>query len=469
MNLYDFSKAISALNKGGEFPGALAFFEENKAAFTGQIAGNSYLVTDMLNAYRKTNNILEAFQFIELYNIKIDDTTHEHVLTKYGWLLFDKYKLENKSDASDGSDGSFGGDDGECADNTHHAISAISDTFALIKEYLPLILQYNNMYTNSVVSQIFNIVQKTEKKKNNVDWDFLNELCAVIPPGRLATSCDTIQVKRKGKIGPMELASDRETWYAIKSKALFETENYEECIEVSKKALETFEKFHYSNDAWFARRIALAKKHLGNATDALNELLSILKKKREWFIQYEIAVIYSENNELDKAYAYAVDAINNFGDLEYKVGLLAQLADILRLRGESELSFKHYMLAKLLRMQEGWKVPAALEAALHHAGQPQMPPDQLPALRRELQSYWVSLKPQNQGQRLTGKIIKILHDNDVNGTVGFIKYDGNKSIYFRLNVADALRNKLRAGLEDVEFEISPPNADGKTRAVRLSG
>ena len=83
-------------------------------------------------------------------------------------------------------------------------------------------------------------------------------------------------------------------------------QQYQECFEVSKQALEAFEKFHYSNDIWFARRIALSKKFLGNSTDALNELLLVLKRKREWFIQSEVAEIYKENGDFDTAFKYAI-------------------------------------------------------------------------------------------------------------------------------------------------------------------
>ena len=55
---------------------------------------------------------------------------------------------------------------------------------------------------------------------------------------------------------------------------------FQECYDVSKLALETFEKFHYSNDIWFARRIALSKKNLGNSEDAIKELQQILRKKK---------------------------------------------------------------------------------------------------------------------------------------------------------------------------------------------
>lgn len=323
----------------------------------------------------------------------------------------------------------------------------------------------------------FGFLLKKFKDKPSVNWAVVNKFCDLVSVEALDTECRTIEVERKGEKKQMELASDKENWFAFKTKALFETAQYQECFEISKKALETFEKFHYSNEIWFARRIALSKKHLGNSADALNELLQVLRRKKEWFIQTEVAEIYKENGDFDKAFKYAIEAINNFGDLEYKVGLLVQIAEILEKKEEKELAFKHYSLSKLLRQQEEWKVPQTIEYALQNLGFTQILLEQLPNLKKELKNYWNTFKPQqtrptanknttNSNQQQTGKIDKILH-NDEKGADGFIKYDNNKSVYFRLNATDELIKKLTVGLE-VTFKILPPKEDGKKeRAIQI--
>lgn len=319
----------------------------------------------------------------------------------------------------------------------------------------------------------FGFLLKKFKDKPAVNWTVVNKFCDLISVEALDTECRTIEVERKGEKKPMELASDKENWYAFKTKALFETGMYQECFEVSKQALEAFEEFHYSNEIWFARRIALSKKHLGNSDEALNELLKILRRKKEWFIQNEVAEIYKENGDFDKAFKYAIEAINNFGDLEYKVGLLVLIGDILAKKQENELSFKHYMLSKLLRQQEEWKVPQTLDYALQNLDFAQISMEQLPSLRKELKNYWNSFKSKqtikstaNNNQKLIGKIDKILH-NDEKGVDGFIKYDNNRSIYFRLQATDRLIRNLNIGFE-VTFKILPPKEGGKKgRAVNL--
>jgi tetratricopeptide (TPR) repeat protein len=318
----------------------------------------------------------------------------------------------------------------------------------------------------------FSYLLKKFKDKPSVNWSVVNKFCDLVSVDSLDTECKTIEIERKGERKPMEFASDKENWYAFKTKALFETQQYLQCLELSKQALEVFKKFHYANEVWFARRIALSKKHLGNSIDALNELLQVLRRKKEWFIQSEVAEIYKENGDFDKAFQYAIEAINNFGDLEYKVGLLVLIAEILEKKPEKELSFKHYMLSKLLRQQEEWKVPQNLDFALRSLGYTQISLEQLPNLKKELRNYWNSFKPQqpkptgNNNQQLTGRIDKILH-NDEKGADGFIKYDNNKSVYFRVNTTDELTKKLNVGLK-VIFKILPPKENGKKeRAVSI--
>ena len=74
-------------------------------------------------------------------------------------------------------------------------------------------------------------------------------------------------------------------------------------------------------------------------------------------------------------------------------------------------------------------------------------------------------KLKNATQRQMGKIDRILH-NDEKGADGFIKFDGNKSIYFRVNATEEIIKKIVVGLE-VEFKVLPATEDKKEKAVQL--
>ena len=352
----------------------------------------------------------------------------------------------------------------------YEMISALIET-----NHYDVIFNFIEQHNVALEAKNFSYLLKKFKDKPSVNWTVVNRFCDLVSVESLDTECRTIEVERKGEKKPMELASSKEDWYAIKTKALFETQHYQDCFELSKKALESFEKFHYSNDVWFARRIALSKKNLGNSADALNELLKVLRRKKEWFIQSEVAEIYKENGENDLAFKYAIEAINNFGDLEYKVGLLVLMAELLNIKQEKELSFKHYSLSRLLRQQEDWNVPPSISVALSQFQFEQISIERLPELKRELKKYWNSFvekksnslqEKQDLNKIYKGKVQKILH-NDEKGIDGFISYDTNKSIYFRVSASEEIVKKINIGSE-MEFKVIPAINDKKERAIQIT-
>jgi tetratricopeptide (TPR) repeat protein len=470
LSIIEFSQAILKLNKEKKYAEALKFFKENKAHLSGeQIANNGYLIAGMITALRHTNNFDNAFKFLNHYKLSIDYNTKEIVLNAYGWLLFSKFKAESLLNDNHHTENEIFEDEEAVEDNGDYHFNK-SEIIQLIENFIPLSLCFDNEFAYSVLSNLFNSVLKAEKKKPNANWQFVSDLCDKIEPNLLTTNCRTINVVRKGVTKPMELASDKENWFAYKSKALMKLGKFQECYDISKLALDSFENFHYSNDIWFARRIALSKKNLGNSEDAIKELQLILRKKKEWFIQKELAELYKEQGNNDKAFALAIEAINNFGDIEFKIDLLYLLGELHKTKDQSDLAFQHYVLSLLIRQNEGWSIPEKLGHAIGQFSNEKIPLDKLPALKSELKKYWNSFKFQSErpvvtNQKLSGKIDKILH-NDEKGTDGFIKYNGNKSVYFRINADDNLNSKISIGL-DVEFKIIPATVDKKQKAIQV--
>src|SRR5690606_15637985 len=191
-------------------------------------------------------------------------------------------------------------EDEETLDNSNFHYDK-NELIQRIEILIPILLSINNDYSKTLTSNLFSIVLKSEKKKPTPNWKLINDFCNNFNPENLSTECSTIQVERKGQLKDMELASDMENWFAYKTKSLLKIGEWQECFDTSKKALETLESFHYSNDVWFARRIALAKKNLGNTEETINELQIILRKKKEWFIQKELSELYFEKEDFEKA------------------------------------------------------------------------------------------------------------------------------------------------------------------------
>ncbi|GJN60185.1 hypothetical protein HZQ12_10420 [Elizabethkingia anophelis] len=469
--LFDFSKQIASLRKEKKYLEALSYFREHKGCFTKeQISNNEYIISEMLSCLRYANHLDAGFQFLNIYGINIDAEQKERILNAYGWLLWSKYKSENENDESSTNEDDFFDEEDEDIDIQNFDLDK-SELLLKIETLIPILTVINNDFSKTLSSNLFSIVLKSEKKKPAPNWRVVNEFCNKIEKEHLSKECSTITVERKGQTKDMELASDFENWYAYKTKALSKLGEWQECFDLSKEALEKIENFHYSNDVWFSRRVALSKKNLGNTEDTIVELETILKKKREWFIQKELAELYLEKGNIEAAFKMAINAINNFGPLEFKVDLLYLLGKILKQQEKLELSFKHFSLSKLIRQSEEWKIPQKLFDELRYFTFPEVQPSEIKNIKRELLTYWDDFKINQKNtvpkfkpgvsQNLEGEIIKILHDNE-RGKVGFIK-GTDKEYYFSVNQNHHSISKIATGTK-VLFEILPPKDNKKEQA-----
>jgi len=469
-SLFDFSKHIAYLKREKKYADALSFFKENKVDFSNeQITNNEYLISDIISCLRYTNHFDVGFQFLNIYDIQINSDTKERILNAYGWLLWSKYKAENSNVPDNEEEHQFFEDEEEVnqEDNFHYDKNELIER---IETIIPLLLELNNNFSKTLISNLFAIVLKSEKKKPTPNWKLVNDFCNHINPEDLSRECSTIQVERKGKMRDMELASDKENWFAYKTKALLKLGEWQECFDKSKDALEFLENFHYSNDIWFARRIALSKKNLGNSKDTITELENILRKKKEWFIQKELADLYFEDNDLESAFKYATQAITNFGPLEFKVDLLFLLGKILNKKEKKDLAFKHFTLSKLIRQNEEWKIPQKVFDELRNFENAEINIDDIGKLKSELKKYWNGFSPEKKkffskpkGTQ-KGEIVRIMNNNE-RGKDGFLKSD-NKDFYFSLSSNFHLTPKVEIGTK-IEFNIIP-SKDGKKEQSRIT-
>lgn len=467
-SLYDFSRHISQLTREKKYNDALKFFKENKTDFSKeQIGNNEYLISDILSCLRHTNYFDAGFQFLSIYGIEINNEAKERLLIAYGWLLWSKYKAENtnNNDWIDNEVNYF--EEDEIVEPQANFNYNKTELIKKIEELIPLLYEKNSDFSRNLISFLFSMVLKSEKKKPTPNWKLINDFCNEFNPENLSIECRTIEIERKGRKKDMELASDKENWFAYKTKALLKLGEWQECFDTSKNALEVLENFHYSNDIWFARRIALAKKNLGNIKDAISELEHILRKKKEWFIQKELADLYFEEDDLESAFKYATQAIINFGPLEFKIDLLFLLGKILNKKNEKDVAFKHFSLSKLIRQSEEWKVPQKLFDELRNFENTEIYTSDIGKLKAELKKYWNNFAPEkkksfSKGSQ-KGEIVKIMNDNE-RGKDGFLKSD-SKDFYFSLSSNFHLTSKIEIGTK-VEFKILP-SRDGKKEQTRI--
>lgn len=257
-----------------------------------------------------------------------------------------------------------------------------------------------------------------------------------------------------------EKSSRKEEYFALRTKALLKTNQYVSCIELCNLALQVLPSFHYDNDIWFMRRIALSNAKLGHVAEAVEKLKELLLKRREWFIQKEIAEFCYDMGKKDEAMRFALDAAIGHGDRQYKLELYMFLGKLLGEKGMLAESRKHYEFVFCIRNEQGWKIESALTTALESVGGGLDGWDPLNIQERNLISLWEKLKF-NEKKKYEGIIDKILP----HGKSGFIKYEKTKSVYFKTASFKGNRNLLREG-RPVKFYLED-NYDTKKNEMTL--
>ena len=415
-NYYEFSSEISRLKKSNQFSQVLDFFVANKDGFDKQeIANDKYIVANVLTSLRKINNASFADNFLNEFSIVINEDIDEMVLNAYSWCLYDniKNKLYTKN-----------------------------QLIQILAYPIFVLFSKNSSFSYTVISNIFRVGLHLAKENINQDFLFTNDFCNLFDKSKLTLECYSFEVKGKQK----EQASDIEKWYSQKSKALFELNMFQECFEISEEALKYIDNFHNNNDLWFARRIALSKKQLGNLDEAILGLKNIYKKKREWFIQKEIADLYFEKNDIENAFKNAIEAINTRGQLEFKIGLIFLIGKILKQKNEFDLASRHFLLIKKIREENQWNIPNELSVELNSM-EVNLEMEKI-LLIKELTKYWQTFLQKKE--YLQGSIKVILNDNE-KGKNGFLT-SNQEDYYFLVPIHVGFINKIKEKTK-VEFEI----------------
>ncbi|MDR1517504.1 MAG: hypothetical protein LBS52_05370 [Dysgonamonadaceae bacterium] len=214
-----------------------------------------------------------------------------------------------------------------------------------------------------------------------------------------------------------EIASKREQYYMLRTRALLEKSDFSACILLCEDTLALFEKFHYDNDVWFRWRIALCYEGLGEWQKALDLQLELLKRKKEWFIQKEIAEQYYRLGDYEKSLQYALDSALNFGDADKKINTYIVLRDSLAKTGHVAEAARHSTLIEKIRTKQ------AIDEDV-----------------RLLKKVWNSLKFTGREQ-FSGEIVRILP----NGKAGFVRSDKGRQYYFSLKDFRGHRKNATAG------------------------
>ncbi len=426
------------------------------------LAKDEFIIGGILGILKVSQRFSWAFSFLDMLSLKISESTQAPILNSYGWLLYAKLKAEFEDLESPPP---------EKADTLLidyvDSYEPSTDSSSILKT-LDLISESIEWYSRtdgySPFSMLFKKYLKVQKAQNNTNWDSVIEFLTKFKVEDLSEECELMEYEKKGLKKQTELASNKEAWYAAYTHALFKTGEFEQCYKLGIAALEEIQKFHYNNDIWIARRVALSRKELGDVDTAINDLLGILKKTQKWFIQKEVADLYFIKDDLDSAMSFSIGAALSFGDVENKSGLFYLMGRILKAKGSLKVAFEHFLLSKLIRDEQGWSVPNELKIELSKTKDESILADfdNSKPLLKKLAKYWKGTKPVNQ-DRVKGWISNIRTDRGF----GFIKGTNKKDYFFRLKEFKSEPSKLELNAK-VSFKLQPSvDPDKNDQAVDI--
>ncbi|MGC8866162.1 MAG: hypothetical protein ACP5O2_10640 [Bacteroidales bacterium] len=241
----------------------------------------------------------------------------------------------------------------------------------------------------------------------------------------------------------MELASQRETLWALRTQVLYEAGWYTECIDMCNQALNQPIHWHYNNDIWINRRKALSCEALGQHKEAITIYEKLLSHREEWFIHYEYARLLKTQGDINKSQEHAARALLAEGQLSSKIHLIKFTAQTLQESGRSREAELHYLLWIGIYQEKGWRIPETSDLKNEWINA-QHDVKKLLSEARKLWREWQYLSQ----PRLKGVIIRMNEGN----LSGFILAENGKNLYFSRNDWQNPTVEPRKGLK-VEFIV----------------
>lgn len=221
----------------------------------------------------------------------------------------------------------------------------------------------------------------------------------------------------------VQIASEKERWYSLRSRFLVKEEKYGACISLCQEALRVFPQLHHDNEIWFSYRIALCRLRIGQIDDAVQEFQHLLQYKEHWIIYRGLFYCAEARHDRQAMLQYGAAGMLTGMQFAEKMNFIAQLADTLQKDGKEMMTFAHYVFMMKLREQRGWHISSTLR---QHVASYQVPVPTWNTLLDTLYPFWIFCRHAGEDP-VYGTIETILPGN----TGGFIKTYEGSAYYFK--------------------------------------
>lgn len=311
-----------------------------------------FVVGDYITCLRKAGRLDDA-EKVARAGLAYDQTNHSSA-DGLGWVIYDKKLKPAKEDS-----------------NLDAIIDAANEIMAL---------EPNEMLTGKTIMA----VMKVAKEQNTTKWQVVLDWSNKVKPENLSSEAREISGRH--------IMSERETYYIGRTKALYETKQYQEARAQAEKGMSDF-----PCSFFLARLEALAQAQTGDIDGAVQKMQALQQHRQcAWYARAELAEMEYRLGRTEEAYRLMCVALSSTQQsAEFLPTHLVTLSKIALDLGKLDVAATHIRLAHVARTNQNWSIPAELiqlEALIQNKFDEQGSSPTLPENERELlrkcQSYW---------------------------------------------------------------------------------
>lgn len=309
------------------------------------------------------------------------------------WLLYEKYFKHQKDE---------------------YSYQELNHLYDIVISITTFTVQDGKSAYESAIIQMLNLL----KKHSNNPAPKILTLLEKLDVERLSEEAGKYEQNGREK----EYQSQKEMFFAVKSKALLASKRYDECIACCDEAISCIERFHHDNKIWIIARKAVSMAEMGDHDKGILELKKAVVHKSHWSLFAKIAEIYLMKRDSQNALLYfSMAAITN-DPPKMKVTLYMDIANLLISTADQENAWKHLCFSKSIREKEQWNIPSQMQQLYHQLSVQRF--DETVHLY-QLKEYWLNII-----YRVLGKHCGVISKVNAGGKTGFISSEG-KDYYFR--------------------------------------
>jgi len=321
-------------------------------------------------------------------------------------------------------------------------------------------LRQDSSYPCPTTISVFKLIDAHSENQFNAGR--INDLLGLLNASYLSDTCRTMKTDERGDV---EVASDLEKYYGLKTKALLKLEQYSSCKSSCEAALSVIAEFHYDNDLWFRMRIAICNERLGNVEESkgqFEDILSTRKGNDKWFIYKEFSELHYRQEDYERAWEYAIAATFNGNEPQYMVKLYSLQIKILnKLKRLEDGKVLAELIAAIIKEQQ-WRIKDSYARMFKHYTIDIDSIEDLGESLRKAQEFWI-VERYRDIPKTSGKIV-FVHNN---GKVGKIEDSEGRTVRFhRKHFTKRPRNMAGLKGATVEFYVMP-SFDGSMAAENI--